>query len=475
MPLADHDQRMIDAFFSGIAPWEDAYKKFASISYFAIKHEGVFVLVQARLFLNTTPSDIPIAHFQTENIRAGHFPIGDLDTDARNVIVGLSSTGKLVGLNDVQFPPGDSGRYSAYYMPFHPEGLQNGNRLNVLGLTGVRRTEHILQPYFDWEVKAASTPYDSIAELLLEYRLGTLRSDAANVEIIAFNVAVVDLSSEITGTKARLVVFLANGLNPEKMTLGYRVYSQGRVVQRAAIQGISMQWTSRETLQCGITEVDIPPGAILHCIVSYAGIAQHQGWLSDQSTVQNPQRSVYEAFDDKLEILKDFLAKSQNRGRDARDLEASVAWLLWMLGFSVAHLGGTEKTQNAPDLIATTPRGNFAVIECTTGLLKTENKLASLVERTEAVRRRLAASGNRHLHILPVIVTSKSREEVRADLEQAEKLGVFVLTRESLEEALKRTLFFPNAEALFAEAEQAVLIAQEKYLNGTVPLMGLPL
>ena len=191
--------------------------------------------------------------------------------------------------------------------------------------------------------------------------------------------------------------------------------------------------------------------------------------------MQNPQRSVYEAFDDKLEILKDFLAKSKSRGRDARDLETSVAWLLWMLGFSVAHLGGTKKTQEAPDLIATTPRGNFAVIECTTGLLKAENKLALLVERTEVMRRRLEASGNRHLHILPVIVTSKSQEEIKADLEQAEKFGVFVLTRESLEEALRRTLFFPNAEALFAEAKQSVLMAQEKYQNGTVPFTGLPL
>lgn len=469
MSLADHDQKMIDAFFSGIASWEDAYKKFSSFSYFAIKHDGVFVLVQGRLFLNTMPSDIPVAHFQTENIRAGHFLIGELDTSARDVVA-LFTTGKVVGLNDeLWFPPGDSGRYSAYYMPFHPEGLQNGNRIDVLTLTGARQTEHIRQPYFDWEVKAASTPYDNIAELLLEYRLGTLRSDAANVEIIAFNVAVVDLSSVVTGTKARPAVLLVDGLNPEKMTLGYRVYSQGRVVQRAAIQGTAMQWNPHDALRRGITEVDVPPGAVLHCIASYAGIAQHQGWLSDPSTVQNPQRSAYEVFDDKLQILHDFLAKSQSRGRDARDLEAGVSWLLWMLGFSVAHLGGTDKTQNAPDLIATTPRGNFAVIECTTGLLKAENKLALLVERTEVLRRRLEVSGHQHLHVLPVIITSKSQEEIKADIEQAERLGVLVLTRESLEKAVLRSLVLPDAEALFAEAEQSALMVQEKYQYGTIP------
>lgn len=472
MPLADHDQTVIDAFFTGLVPWDDAYKKFASLSYFAVKHDGAFVLMQARLFLNTVPSDLPLTHFQTENIRAGHFLISDLKADARSV-VGLFTNGKLIcSAGELWFPPADRGSYSAYQLPFHPEGLQNGNRVDVLTLTGVRRTEHLRQPQFDWEVKAATTPYDSIAELLIEYRLGTLRGDAANLEVVAFNVVVVDLSSTVSGTKANPAVLLADGLRPEKVTLGYRVFSQGRVVQRATIVGAAMQWGRRDTLQRGITEIDIPPAAVLHCIASYAGTAQHQGWLSDPSTVQNPQRSVYEAFDDKLEVLRDFLTKSQGKGRDARDLEAGVSWLLWMLGFSVAHLGGTDKTQNAPDLIATTPRGNFAVIECTTGLLKAEHKLALLVDRAEALKRRLEASGNRHLHVLPIIVTSKAREEVKADLEQAEKLGVVVLTRESLEEALKRTLVLPDAEALYTEGEQAAQAAQSKYQNATLPLGG---
>lgn len=472
MPLADHDQKAIDAFFAGLVPREGAYQKFASVSYFAVKHDGAFVLVQAKLFLNSVPPDIPLTQFQTENIRAGHFLMSDLAADARTV-VGLFTEGKLSRPDgELWFPPADGGSYSAYHLPFHPEGLQNGSRLDVLTLMGARRVEYVRQPQFDWEVKAAATPYDSIAELLLEYRLGTLRGDAANLEIVAFNVAVVDLSSTVRGTKANPAVLLADGLSPDKVTLGYRVFSQGRVVQRATIPGATMQWGRRDALLRGIAEIDIPPAAVLHCIATYAGTAQHQGWLSDPSTVQNPQRSVYEAFDDKLEVLRDFLAKSQGKGRDARDLEAGVSWLLWMLGFSVAHLGGTDKTQNAPDLIATTPRGNFAVIECTTGLLKAENKLALLVDRAEALKRRLEASGNRHLHVLPVIVTSKAREEVKADLEQAEKLGVVVLTRESLEEALKRTLVLPNAEALFAEGEQAAQAAQAKYQNAGLPFAG---
>lgn len=472
MPLADHNLKTIEAFFSALVPWEEAYKHFTNISYFAIKREDAFVLVQARLFLNTVTSDLPVSHFQTASIRAGHFPIENLNTDLRGVVDQLTTGRFVCPGGELLFPAEDGGSYSAYHLPFHPEGLQNGNRLDVLTLTGARRTEHVRQPHLDWELKAASTPYDSVAELLLDYRLGPLRGDAANVEVVAFNVAAVDLSSVVAGPKARPSVLLAGGLSPNKVTLGYRVFSQGRVVSRATIPGTMMQWGLRDGWQHGVAELDIPPAAVMQCFASYAGIAQHQGWLSDPSTVQNPQRAVYEAFDDKLEVLRDFLAKSQGKGRDARDLESGVSWLLWMLGFSVAHLGATDKTQNAPDLIATTPRGNFAVIECTTGLLKAESKLALLIDRTEALRRRLEASGNGHLHVLPVIVTSKARDEVKADLEQAERLGVVVLAREFVEEALKRTLVLPNAEALFAEGEQAARAAQAKYQNGRPPLLG---
>jgi hypothetical protein len=85
---------------------------------------------------------------------------------------------------------------------------------------------------------------------------------------------------------------------------------------------------------------------------------------------------------------------------NARDLEAGVAWLLWMIGFSAAHLGSTTRTQDAADLIVTSPAGHFAVVECTTGLLRTDNKLPTLVARATEVRKRLDSGNNRHLAVI---------------------------------------------------------------------------
>jgi len=53
-------------------------------------------------------------------------------------------------------------------------------------------------------------------------------------------------------------------------------------------------------------------------------------------------------------------------------------------------------------------------------------------------------------------VTSKGRQEVRADLDQAERLGILVLTADELRDAPDRSLQSPDADQLFREAEQAV-------------------
>lgn len=460
--LFPNDQKNIDAFFSAIEPFQGAYKN-ATFNYLAVKRGDDFQLVQGRLLFNTLPSKIPFTHFQSNNIRAGHYRLSELNLGARDLITSLLSGTISTPNGKLFFFGNDAGKFSVSYEPIHHEGVKLQCRLNVLTINGAPQTSDIGQPIFesirqalfDWELRAAPTPYDGLQELALEYLQGPLRSNA-NVEVVAFNVAAVDGRSVIHGTNAKLGIFLAHGLATDNVTLGYRIFSQGRVETRAMIQGSAMQWTGTGDHQYGSAEIVVPIAAVLHCYASYSGMAQHFWWVSDPETVQNPKRAVYNLFDNKLEILSDFLSKAGGKGRDARDLEFGVAWLLWMLGFSVAHLGGTDKTQDAADLIATTPAGHFAVIECTTGLLKADNKLPLLVERTARVRRVVDASNNKHVRVLSVMVTSRTRDEIKADVEQAEKLGILVISRENLEQAVINTLVLPNAEQLYEQAIQAV-------------------
>jgi hypothetical protein len=255
---------------------------------------------------------------------------------------------------------------------------------------------------------------------------------------------------------ADIIIRLANGLDPLKSSIGIRVQEKQNVTRRYTIDGAGLSWSKNDSFQWGEISTSIPPGAVLHCVACYAGQAQHFWWVSDPANSQNPFRAIHQAFDNNLETLHELIYRAQTRGGNARELELAVGWLLWMLGFSTTPIGSTPRTSDAPDLVATTPQGNFLVIECTTGILKEDHKLAHLVQRAEKIRQCLAATNNQHLKVLPIIVTTKTRDEVKAELEQAHKLGVIVATREDFGRLIERTLVFPDAVRLYAEAEETL-------------------
>ena len=138
-----------------------------------------------------------------------------------------------------------------------------------------------------------------------------------------------------------------------------------------------------------------------------------------------------------------------------------------MLGFGVTRVDGLPRMQDAPDILAFTPRGHYAVVECTTGLLKEDNKLPKVYERAQLVKKNLQSKGIHWPNVLPVLVTTKSRDEVKPELEQAEKHGILVFTSEDLSELFNRLYLLPNPEQLFNEAQTQVRDIQNIYQQPT--------
>jgi Holliday junction resolvase len=131
--------------------------------------------------------------------------------------------------------------------------------------------------------------------------------------------------------------------------------------------------------------------------------------------------------------------------------------MLWILGFSVHRIGAGHYTSENVDIIARTPKGDYLLVECTTGLLKRQHKLANLTMRTATARRVLANTWNANARVLPIIVTSLDRNEVLPELLEAQQDGVGVFTAEDISEIIRnRTLFPPNADHIFTEIEAEV-------------------
>lgn len=474
MPLPPPDQKNLDDFFEVIAPYQSAYQHIG-FSYLAIKFGEPFQIIRGRVFMNVSPPKVQPQHFRSPHVRAGHYTLKELGfDDVRDLLNQLTNGVLNTPDGPLHFMASGGGRHAAAFTPFHPDGLATQTRINVLTLMA-GETNTIRQPETDWEIKAAERPYDGLQELANELVLGQLVQRPPYIEIFAYNVAVIDAQqSKVVGTKADIEFRAAKHLNHGRFRLGYRIFAPGATAIRAVVPPGEIEWTEDADVDRGRTTVEIPLAGALNCTISYEGIAQSHYWIADPNRIPNARRAVYEAFDPRLENLKAVVANAQGRSEEARDLESAVAWLLWMLGFSVAHLN-IRRMRDASDLIVVTPQGHFAIVECTTGLLKAENKLAILHDRAEAARRSLAESNSGHVHLLPVIVTSKTRSEITPDLETAEKLGVLVMTRENLDNAINQTtLVHSNADQMYAEAEQTVSVAMVKYQEQETPRFDLP-
>ena len=460
--MISQHQENIQHFMANISAWEDAYA-YPELSFFAVRKGNLLHLVQGRIFLRAQPAAIPQRQFESESVVAGCFPLSTLGINYQTLINRLCNSEAIeTPAGNLVLPIDSNGSVSTNYIPFHPEGLSAGNRLAVLMLSGAQRHSLIAQPDLDWELKAASEPYESLNELLFDYSLGAYHGDFSSVEVVATSFAFVDFASQVVGELAEPAMLLAKTANPDKCQLGYRVMLHGKVVERGVMHGAKMQWTEREFDRRGVGSIKIPSGSALQCFAVYAGHTQHQGWIADPTLAQNPRRASFEEFDKRLSVLKDFLFEEQKQRKDARDFEVGVAWLLWLLGFSTIHAGATNRTSEAADILATTPAGHMAIIECTTGHLKAESKLSKLVERAQTIRRRLDASSNHHLRLLTVIITALGKDEVKADLEQAQKLGVIVMTREDLLSAVNQTIAAQDADRIFVQAEESLHAKQNQ-------------
>ncbi len=458
--MSDYERKQLEDFLAAIEPNLAGYGH-STFSYLVQKKGNVFDLAQGRLLLQGVPAPSKSKQFESPSLKVGFIRLDELKLTPKQFIENLLSGKLLTPHGELRFLPEKDRNHSIHFNPFHAEGVPFQNRHTFqyrqmqLHIRGDRR-DRLDSSSLDWELKATPTPFESVQELCVEFGVGLTDGDSSTVEIVAFNVAAIGVESSVTGTKAKLAINLVNGLEREKASLGYRLIERNAVVSRGTLSGKDVSWENTANFQRGVARLEVTAGTVLHCFACYGGRAQHHYWVADPTTAQNPFRAVHQAFDSNLEILQELISKAESKSTDARDLEIAVAWLLWMLGFSATHVGAKPKRSDAPDLIATTPQGHFLVIECTTGILKENNKLPHLVARSEKVRQSLAASGNQHFKVLPIIVTTKTREEVRAESEQAHKLGVLVATREVFGELITRSLLFPNADQLYAQAEEAL-------------------
>jgi hypothetical protein len=460
--MNDFSQQQFSAFFSAISAWRAAYRR-ARLHFLAVRQGEELSIISARIYLDAGGSDQVKSHFRAGTLEVGQWEIPQTELsveDATLALIGehgllIEGIGRLRLVSDTQ-----NEVFIAPPTLLHPEGLNSGSRFAVLSLAGANWAEWVRQPESDWLLKAADIPYDSVQELCSEYGLGALRGDRSLIEIVARTAVEVLARSEVKGTSAELGIWMASSLDRAKARIGFRVLDKGHVLKRGAVSGNDLSWEDAGLASIGTTQLEIPAGAIVQCIASYGGHAHHLQWRADPSILQNPRAAVLAMVDQSQQTIRGYLQPDLPLRRTAADdFEAAIGWLLWALGFSTATFGTNAKTRDAFDTVAVTPNGDFVVVECTLGLLRADSKLSKLAARAASLRETLATSNMKNLRVLPVIVTAMTAEQVKADLAQAEEIGILVLTKEILDEVFNELLRYPDADRLF---ERAMVSMEDK-------------
>jgi hypothetical protein len=200
MPLLPPARQFVDNFFKAVQPIEEAYGV-GSFGYVARRQDGRWALIQGALIFNPIQTKAPLTHFQSENIRAGHFLLSDVQLNERSFVERALDSEIAIPNGRLHFPPAEGGFHGASYIPFHPIGLQAQNRLNALNIFGGQpQLQDLRQHDFDWELKASPTPFDNLQELMIHYHVGQLRGGVAPIEVLAPTIAAIDgACSSISG------------------------------------------------------------------------------------------------------------------------------------------------------------------------------------------------------------------------------------------------------------------------------------
>ncbi|OZY85734.1 hypothetical protein CBP51_01395 [Cellvibrio mixtus] len=450
--MNNHDKLQVQNFLNSISPWRQAYGD-AVFSYIAVKKNEKFYLLSGRIFLGPNLSGTyPPKQFETKSIAAGFFNITDITNSYEEFITQICEKKciildkkELIILVEADLDLD----LDAYFNSFHLDHTVTGKRISHLRISGRNNNALLTQPELDWELKAAETPFDSINDLMTEYWLGSNQYGQVSIEVFAHNIVEINTNSELTNDIAQPKIILAANLDKKLCKIGYRIILNGIVSSRGSLGLDDLEWIEDGKACYGSAQVKIPVGAVMHCVAIYAGEAQHQYWLADPKNLPNSRRSLLEESDKDLKVLRDYLFEEIKPRKNSRDFEFGIANLMWLLGFSVVQPGAVQRTTESVDVIATSNNGYVLLIECTIGLLKAESKLATLIARTESMKRRLQ-NGHSHLKIYPVIVTAMTKDDVKADLKTAVEHKVIVITKEYLYQMLDQTVATTNPD-LFVE------------------------
>lgn len=196
----------IDSFFQSVAAFENVLVP--SLSYLAFQRDGVWHLFRGRINYNLQGYEGEPLEVRTANILAGTKIIEGGAAEARKIVERLQSGSLVVDNETLRFEPQFGGGYGSVHIPLLPDGAEKQFRMGLLQIRGSDQQGFLGHTPFDWELRAATTPFDGVGELLSAINIAHLPDQASLFEALVFQIAAIDAASTVDGTTARIGIVL---------------------------------------------------------------------------------------------------------------------------------------------------------------------------------------------------------------------------------------------------------------------------
>lgn len=410
-------------------------------------------LISARLVLQ------PLTHERSDRvIEAGNF----YGFSGRLATLGLTPQRAIQKLLSGHLPapdrtwlltPNEHGSGPHLFRNNQPSENSLDKQQRILELMGTALSAHYWRNQDDdWSLRAATPPYSDINDLMVD--LGFPVNSHLQLHVLAFPPLMIDATSRVRGEIADLKLLRSAQLPVSKTAMGVVVRSADAVTRRARISGEEFTWSQSEhspDVLIGKVELAVDRASVVHCLAVYDQQCLHHYFVGDPDASQNALRTIYELFDPSFDRTREMLDQSSSRG-NSDGQEQAVTALLWVLGFAPLHVGSKSE---APDVVAISRDGHFVVVECTLSDLQTKkNKPQKLVDRTKDIREALKRSNAIGSICIPVMVTSRKAEDIQGDIEDCQRRGIVVYTKDDIEPLISGTISAPRSDLRFAEARQ---------------------
>lgn len=443
----------IQSFQDYIEEWKYCYSHIV-ISYIAAVKDDVSKVIFGRVWFSTTMhlNKFPSFKYFTPHLQAQRtvVPLQSLQRD----VLEVASEGKisLGPKNNIDVAISNRNPISMYFSKYESLDPVTGFECRTIFLNGIAGHELygglVDSVTLIKELKTSEEPFDGLDDLAAYLGLYDLiKQNRCGVEYSALAPGKITDETKMEAGSLTVVCEVGTDLHIGNLKITYIAYKRDGTPKRSYITADTIQWhPSEKGIQRGTAKVAVPNAIRIKLFLCYGPGLLHEKEIVDSVVNANPLAAIFETYDTGFKLLEEcYSGKIKN---DAL-FEKSIAYALSFHGFYAIHLGNHNVLNNAPDVIAVSPKGNVLLVECTLRDIDNNNKLSKLRLRYNEVKEALIKRGLGHLEVLPMVVTPISRNGVTSDLPKAMDAGIAVVCADELSGLIEGFGFTKDADEIF--------------------------